>query len=97
VAGAHIYLFKAGFLHSRTIVVDSQVAAISTMNMDIRSLKLHKELMVWLIDEGMARQQEALFEADIAESHEVTLEELDALSLPVRFRNSLMRLLSYFI
>ena len=96
-AGAHVYLYKAGFLHSKTIAVDSQVAAIGTMNMDIRSLRLHKELMVWLFDEGLAQQQEALFEADIAESHEVTLEELDALSLPVRFRNSFMRLLSYFI
>ena len=84
-------------MHSKTIVVDSQVAAIGTMNMDIRSLKLHKELMVWLFDEGLARQQEGLFEADIAESHEVTLQELDALSVPVRFRNSFMRLLSYFI
>ncbi len=49
-AGAHIYLYEAGFLHSKTIVVDSQVAAIGTMNMDIRSLKLHKELMVWLFE-----------------------------------------------
>ena len=54
-AGAHIYLYEAGFLHSKTIVADSQVAAIGTMNMDIRSLKLHKELMVWLFDEGLAR------------------------------------------
>ena len=96
-AGAHIYLYEAGFLHSKTIVADSQVAAIGTMNMDIRSLRLHKELMVWLFDEGLAGQQERLFEADIADSHEVTLEELDALSVPVRFRNSFMRLLSYFI
>jgi cardiolipin synthase len=96
-AGAHIYLYRAGFLHSKTIAVDSQVAAIGTMNMDIRSLRLHKELMVWLFDEGLARQQEALFGADIAECHEVTLAELAALSLPVRCRNSFMRLLSYFI
>jgi cardiolipin synthase len=96
-AGAHIYLYKAGFLHSKTIAVDSQVAAIGTMNMDIRSLRLHKELMVWLFDERLARQQEALFETDIAECHEVTLAELAALSLPVRCRNSFMRLLSYFI
>ena len=96
-AGARIYLYEAGFLHSKTIVADSQVAAIGTMNMDIRSLRLHKELMVWLFDEGLAQQQETLFEADIADSHEVTLEELDALSVSVRFRNSFMRLLSYFI
>ncbi len=96
-AGVHIYLYEAGFLHSKTIAVDSQIAAIGTMNMDIRSLRLHKELMLWMYDEGPTRRQEQLYEQDIANSHEVTLEELDRLSRSVRFRNSFMRLLSYFI
>ena len=67
------------------------------MNMDTRSLRLHKELMVWLFDEDVTREQERLFEADIADCREVTITDLDALSLPARFRNSFMRLLSYFI
>ena len=37
------------------------------MNMDIRSLRLHKELMLWMYDEGLAHRQEQLFEEDIAE------------------------------
>jgi cardiolipin synthase len=65
--------------------------------MDIRSLRLHKELMLWMYDEGLARRQEELFEEDIANSHEVTLMDVDALSRTTRFRNSFMRLLSYFI
>jgi len=65
--------------------------------MDIRSLRLHKELMLWMYDEGLAQRQEQLFEEDIANSREVTLIDLDALSLTTRFRNSFMRLLSYFI
>jgi cardiolipin synthase A/B len=96
-AGAHIYLYEAGFLHAKTIAVDSQIAAIGTMNMDTRSLRLHKELMVWLFDEELTRQQEQLFERDLSNSHEVTLAELNGLSLRVRGRNSFMRLLSYFI
>ena len=96
-AGVHIYLYEAGFLHSKTIAIDSKIAAIGTMNMDIRSLRLHKELMLWMYDEGPTRRQEQLYEQDIADSHEVTLEELDRLSFSVRFRNSFMRLLSYFI
>jgi cardiolipin synthase len=67
------------------------------MNMDIRSLRLHKELMLWMYDEELAQRQERLFEEDIANSHEVTFADLDLLSRTQRFRNSFMRLLSYFI
>ncbi len=96
-AGVKVYLYEAGFLHSKTLTADGQITAIGTMNMDIRSLRLHKELMLWMYDEKLAYRQERLFEDDIANSHEVTLMDLDSLSLTVRFRNSFMRLLSYFI
>jgi len=96
-AGVKVYLYEAGFLHSKTLTADGQITAIGTMNMDIRSLRLHKELMLWMYDDKLAHRQERLFEDDIANSHEVTLMDLDSLSLPVRFRNSFMRLLSYFI
>ncbi len=96
-AGVKVYLYEAGFLHSKTLTADGQITAIGTMNMDIRSLRLHKELMLWMYDEKLAFRQERLFEEDIANSHEVTLMDLDSLSLTVRFRNSFMRLLSYFI
>jgi cardiolipin synthase len=96
-AGVKIYLYEAGFLHSKTLTADGQITAIGTMNMDIRSLRLHKELMLWMYDEGLARTQEQLFEDDITNSHEVTLAEVDALTRGIRFRNSFMRMLSYFI
>jgi len=96
-AGARIYLYKAGFLHAKTIAVDSQICAIGTMNMDSRSLRLHKELMVWLFDERLTNEQERLFEEDMADCREVTLEDLKGQSFAERFRNSFMRLFSYFI
>ena len=96
-AGVKVYLYEAGFLHSKTLTADGQITAVGTMNMDIRSLRLHKELMLWMYDEKLAHRQERLFEEDIANSREVTLLELDSLSLTTRFRNSFMRLLSYFI
>ena len=96
-AGVHVYLYEAGFLHSKTIAIDSRITAVGTMNMDIRSLRLHKELMLWMYDEELAHRQEQLYEEDITNSHEVTFADLDTLSLTTRFRNSFMRLLSYFI
>jgi cardiolipin synthase A/B len=96
-AGARIYLYKAGFLHAKTIAVDSKICAIGTMNMDTRSLRLHKELMVWLYDEELTHEQERLFEEDMVNCREVTLAELQSLTFAERFRNSFMRLFSYFI
>jgi cardiolipin synthase A/B len=96
-AGVRIYLYQAGFLHAKTIAVDSKICAIGTMNMDMRSLRLHKELLVWLYDEDLTHEQERLFEEDMANCREVTLEQLKGLSVAERFRNSFMRLFSYFI
>ena len=53
-AGVKVYLYEAGFLHSKTLTADGQITAIGTMNMDIRSLRLHKELMLWMYDEELA-------------------------------------------
>jgi cardiolipin synthase A/B len=93
-AGARVYLYDAGFLHAKTIVVDGQVCAVGTMNMDQRSLRLHKELMVWVFDRGFASQVAASFLADMEQCHEVTFEEVDSTNAAVRFRNQAARLLS---
>lgn len=47
-AGVQIYEFTAGFIHSKTVVVDGVFATIGTVNLDFRSLFLHFENGVWL-------------------------------------------------
>jgi len=91
-AGGHVYLYMAGFMHAKTIVVDSTVSAVGTMNLDIRSLRLNQELMVWIYDEGVARRQEEIFEADLEKCVEVTLEDIASWSAFRRFRDSASRL-----
>jgi cardiolipin synthase len=91
-AGGHVYLYMAGFLHAKTIVVDSTVSAVGTMNLDIRSLRLNQELMVWIYDEDVARRQEEIFEADLEKCVEVTLEDIASWSAFRRFRDSASRL-----
>jgi cardiolipin synthase len=93
-AGARIFLYEAGFLHAKTIVVDHMVSAVGTMNMDQRSLKLHKELMVWVFDRGFTGQVVDAFTEDMKHCHEVTLEDLDAVGGLKRFRNQAARLFS---
>jgi cardiolipin synthase len=93
-AGGHVHLYMAGFLHAKSIVVDGAVSAVGTMNLDIRSLRLDQELMLWVYDEKIARRQEQIFEADLTKCAEVTLEDIAAWSGYQRFRNSASRLAS---
>ena len=93
-AGGHIHLYMDGFFHPKTIVVDGSLAAVGTMNMDNRSLKLHKELMVWVFDEPFARQVQASFYADLEHCREVTLDDVRDVGRLRHFRNQAARLLS---
>ena len=91
---ARIFRYKKGFFHAKSITVDGIASSAGTMNLDMRSLKLHKELMVWVYDEGVARRFEEIFLTDLEECREITLEEIESWSSFARFRNSAARLLS---
>jgi len=93
-AGGHVHLYEAGFFHSKSIVVDSEIGAIGTMNLDIRSLQLHQELMVWMYDEALALEQERIFRDDLEHCREVTLEEVESWSGGKRLLDSASRLAS---
>jgi cardiolipin synthase len=93
-AGGRVYLYMAGFLHAKSIVIDRQISAVGTMNLDIRSLRLNQELMLWIYDESVARRQEEIFDADLEKCVEVTLEDIASWSRFKRLRNSASRLAS---
>ena len=44
----YIHKYKKGFIHSKILYVDDEVAVIGTTNFDFRSLYLHFENSVWL-------------------------------------------------
>ena len=94
MAGGEVYLYMAGFFHAKTIVIDGELGSVGTMNLDIRSLHLHKELMVWMYDEDLAKRQEEIFLADLEKCRQVTLEEVESWSSYKRFVDSMSRLAS---
>jgi cardiolipin synthase len=96
-AGGRIYLYEKGFFHAKSMVVDDEICAIGTMNMDIRSLRLHKELMVWCYDHEVAKRCVQIYEDDLKECREVTLEEIESWTQWKHFSNSFSRLTSNLI
>jgi cardiolipin synthase A/B len=93
-AGVKVYRYDKGFMHAKTMTVDGESVVIGTMNFDIRSLALHKELMVWFYDAELALEHEAVFLEDMNECELVTLETIDAWSPWRRLRNASARLAS---
>lgn len=92
--GAEIYIYDKGFLHSKAIVIDRKLCSIGSANFDIRSFKLNFENNVFLYDEQLAQEQEALFFKDVEGSYLLTDEIMANFSLWERFKQTFSRLLS---
>ena len=93
-AGVRVYQYKAGFMHAKTVTVDSELAIIGTCNWDIRSIILHDEVVSVFYDEQIAKECAVQYERDIMHCSQVTVATLSGLGAPQRLRNSACRLLS---
>lgn len=94
LAGGKIYMYEPGFFHGKTLTIDGEICVIGTMNMDIRSLALHKEVMTWYFNPDLAAQHDAIFEDDMTKCSQVTLETVANWSAGFKLRNSVSRLMS---
>ena len=91
-AGGHIWLWEPGFMHAKSLTVDGRIASVGTLNLDMRSLRINKELMVWIYDHDVVAAHERLFLDDLTQCREVTLEEVRGWGRGRQFRNSAARL-----
>lgn len=91
-AGVRFYFYEKGFMHAKTIVVDSNCCSVGTANMDIRSFELNYEINALIYDRDVAGAFEAMFIKDIDSAREYTLEDYNSMGRARRLRNSLARL-----
>jgi cardiolipin synthase A/B len=92
-AGCRVWLNNGPFDHSKLMVVDESWALIGSANWDTRSFRLNFELNVEMHDPQFARCINGI----AASSRRLTLAELDGDSLPIRLRNSAVRLLQPYL
>ncbi|WP_040260389.1 cardiolipin synthase [Pseudomonas massiliensis] len=72
-AGIRIFRYQPGFLHQKVVLVDNEISAIGSANMDNRSFRLNFEVMLLTIDEGFASQVSDMLEQDFALAKELTV------------------------
>ena len=93
--GAKIYAYgEDAFLHAKTIVVDDSICSIGTANMDIRSFELNFEVNAFIYSNKVSKEQREIFENDILNSTEISLEMYHSRPRCVKIKESISRLLS---
>ena len=93
-AGVHVFLYEKGYLHAKTISIDSEICSIGSANIDIRSFSINYELNAVFYSERIAQELERDFERDLADCSEFNPEVYRKRGAVVRLRDSLARVLS---
>lgn len=95
--GVRVYRTAEPFDHTKLMIVDDIWSLIGSTNWDPRSLRLNFEFNVECYDPDLAASLNITVDQKAATSREVTLDEVNARSLPVRLRDGLARLLTPYL
>jgi cardiolipin synthase len=95
--GVQLYELESAFLHSKSIVVDGVWSSIGSTNFDWRSFVHNDEISVCVIDEGFAQQMSRMFDADLAESKQITLAAWKKRGFKERFRELMWLPVQYWL
>ncbi len=93
-AGAKVYIYENGFLHTKQIVVDDELSTVGTANIDVRSFKLNFEVNAFIYDREKSHELAELFEQDMQLSTELTHDMYLERSRGIKIKESVSRLLS---
>jgi cardiolipin synthase len=93
-AGAKVYTYENGFVHSKTLIIDGEYASVGSANLDYRSLQLCFEANVILYDYDIAQKLRHDFIDDLKFSRALTLERYEKRSRMIRLKEGLARLIA---
>lgn len=93
-AGAEIYEFRPGLLHSKTMIVDGRVGLVGSANLDRRSFELNFENDILFEDGDFAAEVRARQDEYLAQCDRVSRDDVDRYSLGLRLWQNLLATLS---
>ncbi|MBL7857174.1 MAG: cardiolipin synthase [Cyclobacteriaceae bacterium] len=92
--GVKIYLYKKGFVHAKTIIVDDALAIVGTANMDFRSFELNFEISAVIYGQEPCGELTRVFLDDLEHSDLISFEAWRHRSKPRQWLEKAARLLS---
>ena len=89
-AGVKIYEYRPGLLHAKTLTIDGEISLIGSTNLDLRSFDLNYENNIVFSDTALTADVIERQYQYIADSDEVTLEQVTDWPLPYRIWNNIV-------
>jgi len=93
-AGVKVYFYENGFIHSKTIVADDNIATVGSTNMDFRSFELQFEINSFIYDNEFAVRMRKIYENDLKNSRRLELSQWKKREKWQKFKESIARLFS---
>lgn len=94
LAGIKVYLYDAGMLHAKVLIVDNDFSTLGSTNFDFRSLEHNFEENMVMYSAEINSRLAASFEEDACDCTRLKLSEWNRRSRSRRVQESLYRLLS---
>lgn len=89
--GVRIFLFQDAMVHAKTATIDSRWTTIGTANIDRLSLSGNYEVNVEIVDEGVARLMDTIFETDLTNCRELTPGEWNKRNVVAKLSEAMIR------
>ena len=93
-AGVKVYFYKAGFLHSKMLVVDDEFSTVGSTNIDFRSFEHNFEVNAFIYDMETALQMREIFLQDQRECVRLSLKNWVKRPWYRKVAESIVRLMS---
>ncbi len=89
-SGVRIFRFRDAMVHAKTATIDSSWSTIGTANVDRLSMQGNYEINVEFIDRDQARAMEQIFENDLTNCAELTMDEWESRDIYRRFTEAIL-------
>lgn len=92
--GASIEIYGKGFMHAKTMIIDSGIVSVGSANIDVRSFRLDFEVNTIIYDQEFSKQVRAAFNEDSKVSEGLTEEKYENRGTIIKLKEGLARLIS---
>ena len=95
--GVRLFEQTDSLLHAKTVVADTALSMVGSANFDMRSFLHNNEVSAVVIGSDFGKHMEQLFERDMVDAREVTLESWRKRPLADKLKEAGSRLFSYWL
>jgi cardiolipin synthase len=93
-SGVKIYLYRKGFVHAKTLVIDNLISIVGTANMNHRSFNLDFEVNAIVYSAEFASLLKKTFNDDLSDAEKINAEEWKERPVYIKMTERIARLLS---